>query len=285
MSGVVLSILAGAGNESPPLSGQGVAQCGLRKPTRGLLRGGHPHRVETWRAAGAQVGVRRPGRGHVDGSGLSRRKRHVQGAKEPGRQAILELTLRTLDAVRAHKVLQNTELLQARSCWQDHNLMFPNTVDRPMNGENLYRREFQPLLEKAGLAKEGFMIHSLRHAFAATLGEIGVHPSTAQKMLGHSADRMTLAIYTRATEGMQDSAKVALEETFLDPAVDTPQKRGLGSSVESLYFSMICRTFRSGGTRIRTGDTMIFSSVAYFPPCIIVSVDSAKVSRFLHTHS
>src|SRR5829696_10066243 len=46
---------------------------------------------------------------------------------------------------------------------------------------------------------------------------------------------------------------------FLEPAVDTPQKRGFGSSVKSLYFSFICRTFRSGGTRIRTGDTMIFS--------------------------
>ena len=78
-----------------------------------------------------------------------------------------------------------------------------------MNGENLYRREFQPLLEKASLANEGFMIHSLRHTFAATLGEIGVHPSTAQMMLGHSDIRMTLA-----TEGMQDSATVALEETF-----------------------------------------------------------------------
>jgi site-specific recombinase XerD len=87
--------------------------------------------------------------------------------------------------------------------------MFPNTVGRPMNGENLYRREFQPLLEKAGLANEGFMIHSLRHTFAATLAEKGVHPSTAQMMLGHSDIRMTLA-----TEGMQDSATVALEETF-----------------------------------------------------------------------
>ena len=78
-----------------------------------------------------------------------------------------------------------------------------------MNGENLYRREFQPLLEKARLANECFMIHSLRHTFAATLAEKGVHPSTAQMMLGHSDIRMTLA-----TEGMQDSATVALEETF-----------------------------------------------------------------------
>ena len=62
-----------------------------------------------------------------------------------------------------------------------------------------------------------------------------------------------------ATDGMQDSATDAPEEAFLDPAVDTHQKRGFDNSVESLYFSAICRTFLSGGTRIRTGDTMIFS--------------------------
>jgi integrase len=39
------------------------------------------------------------------------------------------------------------------------------------------------------------------------------HPSTAQKMLGHSDIRMTLAIYTRPTEGMQDYATTALKET------------------------------------------------------------------------
>jgi integrase len=88
--------------------------------------------------------------------------------------------------------------------------VFPNTVGKPMNAGNLYRREFQPLLERAGLADEGFTIHSLRH----TLAEKGVHPSTAQKMLGHSDIRMTLAIYTHATDGMQDAATDALEEAF-----------------------------------------------------------------------
>jgi integrase len=50
--------------------------------------------------------------------------------------------------------------------------------------------------------------------FATTLAEKGVHPSTAQKMLGHSDNRMTLVIYTHATDGMQDSATEALEDTF-----------------------------------------------------------------------
>jgi hypothetical protein len=40
------------------------------------------------------------------------------------------------------------------------------------------------------------------------------HPSTAQKMLGHSDIRIPFAIYTHATEGMQDSATAALEGAF-----------------------------------------------------------------------
>ncbi len=83
-----------------------------------------------------------------------------------------------------------------------------------MNAGNLYRREFQPLLKRAGLADEGFTIHSLRHTFATALAENGVHPSTAQKMLGHSDIRMTLAIYTHATDDMQDAATAAVESAF-----------------------------------------------------------------------
>jgi integrase len=126
----------------------------------------------------------------------------------------LKLTPQALDALKAHKVRQNEERLQAGARWQDHDLVFPNTVGKPMNAGNLYRRGFQPLLERAGLTDEGFTIHSLRHTFATTLADKGVHPSTAQKMLGHSDIRMTLAIYTHATDGMQDAATAALEGAF-----------------------------------------------------------------------
>ena len=126
----------------------------------------------------------------------------------------LKLTPQALDVLKAHNVRQNAERLQSGSRWQDHNLVFPNTVGKPMNAGNLYRREFQPLLERAGLIDEGFTIHSLRHTFATTLAAKGVHPSTAQKMLGHSDIRMTLAIYTHPTDSMQDAATAALEEAF-----------------------------------------------------------------------
>jgi len=147
-----------------------------------------------------------------------RRSLDVDGTfKTPKNRAAkrtLKLTRQALNALQTHKAHQNAERLQAGTRWRDHDLVFSNTLGKPMNAGNLYRREFQPLLEKAGLANEGFTIHSLRHTFATTLAEKGVHPSTAQKMLGHSDIRMTLAIYTHATDGMQDTATAALEDAF-----------------------------------------------------------------------
>jgi integrase len=87
--------------------------------------------------------------------------------------------------------------LKAGAKWQDDDLVFPNTVGKPINAGNFYRRNFQPLLKRAALEGEGFTIHSLRHKFATTLAAKNVNPSTAQKLLGHSDVRMTLAIYTR----------------------------------------------------------------------------------------
>jgi len=134
--------------------------------------------------------------------------------KNPASRRTLKLAPRALTALKAHKVRQNEERLRAGDVWKDHNLVFPNTIGRPMNAGNFYRRDFQPLMERAGLASEGFTFHSLRHTFATTLAAKGVHPSTAQKMLGHSDIRMTLAIYTHATDEMQDAATAALESAF-----------------------------------------------------------------------
>jgi integrase len=134
--------------------------------------------------------------------------------KNPASRRSLKLTHRALAALKAHKARQSEERLKSGDVWQDNNLVFPNTIGKPMNAGNFYRREFQPLLERAGLAGEGFTFHSLRHTFATTLAANGVNPATAQKMLGHSDVRMTLAIYTHATDGMQDAATAALESAF-----------------------------------------------------------------------
>jgi integrase len=207
----------GAAKESKPLDPFQV---------KALLEAAFESRLEALYVVAIHTGLRRGellGLNWTDadlnaGTLTVRRSLDVDGTfKSPKNRAArrtLKLTPRAVDALKAHKVRQNAERLQAGSRWQDHNLVFPNAVGKPMNAGNLYRRDFQPLLERAGLADEGFTLHSLRHTFATTLAEKDVHPSTAQKMLGHSDIRMTLAIYTHATDGMQDAATDALEEAF-----------------------------------------------------------------------
>jgi integrase len=212
-----LRTLTGAARESKALSHYQV---------KALLEAASDNRFEALYVVAIHTGLRRGellGLRWTDvdldaGTLQVRRSLDVDGTfKTPKNRAArrtLKLTPRALDALKTHKVRQNAERLHTGSLWQDGSLVFPNAVGKPMNAGNLYRREFQPLLKSAGLADEGFTIHSLRHTFATALAEKGVHPSTAQKMLGHSDIRMTLAIYTHATDDMQDAATAALEEAF-----------------------------------------------------------------------
>jgi integrase len=48
-------------------------------------------------------------------------------------------------------------------------------------------------------------IHSLRHTYAYFLKSNGVHVTTAQKLLGHSDPRVTMAVYTRVLDDEIDS--------------------------------------------------------------------------------
>ena len=71
-------------------------------------------------------------------------------------------------ALRAHRTRQNKERLTSPA-WRDPDPVFPNRVGGPMDHNNLYYREYKPLLQKAGLEDEGFTFHSLHHTFATEL--------------------------------------------------------------------------------------------------------------------
>ena len=71
----------------------------------------------------------------------------LKAPKNPASRRTLKLAPRALAALKAHKVRQNEQRLRAGEVWEDNNLIFPNTIGKPMNAGNFYRREFQPLLE------------------------------------------------------------------------------------------------------------------------------------------
>lgn len=60
------------------------------------------------------------------------------------------------------------------------------------------------------LAPYGITIHSLRHTYAYLLKSQGVHVTTAQRLLGHSDPKVTLAIYTQVLDNEIDETGLML---------------------------------------------------------------------------
>ena len=120
----------------------------------------------------------------------------------------VKLTDQAIEALKGHRARQNEERLRLGSLWEDHDLVFPNTLGKPMNADNLYHREFKPLLTKAGLS--GFTFHSLRHTCATLLCSKNVNPKIVQEMMGHANISQTMDTYSHVLPSMQDEAAAAL---------------------------------------------------------------------------
>ncbi len=116
-------------------------------------------------------------------------------------------------ALRAHRLRQNEERLSAPE-WHDHELVFPNRVGRPTDHNNLYYREYKPLLERAGLPGEGFTFHTLRHTFATALFMRREHPKVVQSLLGHSSITQMMATYSHLMDCIDGDAVDGLDEAF-----------------------------------------------------------------------
>ncbi len=124
----------------------------------------------------------------------------------------VKLTGQAVEALNSHRARQNEERLRLGSLWEDHDLVFPNRLGKPMNADNLYHREFKPLLKKAGLS--GFTFHSLRHTCATLLLSKNVNPKIVQEMLGHATISQTMDTYSHVMPGMGDVAATAMESAL-----------------------------------------------------------------------
>ncbi len=81
-----------------------------------------------------------------------------------------------------------------------------------MDGKDLLRHKFRPLLQKAGLPPIRF--HDLRHTAATLLLERGINPKIVSEMLGHADISVTLGIYSHVTPHMQQQAAAAMDATL-----------------------------------------------------------------------
>ena len=128
-----------------------------------------------------------------------------------GRRQI-NLTARTVNALKIHRKKQLEDKMRLAGLYRDHGLIFATGVGTPMNPENLVKRPYKPLLKKAGLPEIRF--HDLRHTCATLLLSRGVHPKFVQELLGHATIAMTLDTYSHYLPSMGDQAAEAMENAL-----------------------------------------------------------------------
>lgn len=114
-----------------------------------------------------------------------------------------------IGALHDHQGRQLGERFDLGQSWEDLDLVFPNTVGRPIDGMNLVKYWFYPLLQRANLPRIRF--HDLRHTAATLLLEHGVNPKVVSEMLGHSHVSVTLGIYSHVMPHMQQQAAEAMD--------------------------------------------------------------------------
>ena len=128
-----------------------------------------------------------------------------------GRRRV-NLTPRTVAALKAHRKIQLEERIRLSDLYEDRGLIFATSVGTPLNPENLVKRSFKPLLQKAGLPEIRF--HDLRHTCATLLLGRGVHPKLVQELLGHATIAMTLDTYSPYLPSMGDQVAGAMGEAL-----------------------------------------------------------------------
>jgi integrase len=83
-------------------------------------------------------------------------------------------------------------------------LVFATPTGTPIDGRELIRKWFRPLLKTAGLPP--IRIHDLRHSYASIALARGVHPKVVQEALGHSTIAVTLDLYSHVVPSLQREA-------------------------------------------------------------------------------
>jgi Site-specific recombinase XerD len=131
--------------------------------------------------------------------------------KNNASRRMLRTPAAALRSLREHRVKQKEERLLAGEKWQDSGLVFTTTLGTPLDPRNVLR-QFARVLTAAGIAHVRF--HDLRHSCATLLLAQGVPARVVQDILGHSAIRVTMDVYSHVMPSMRDDAMRAMDSVF-----------------------------------------------------------------------
>ncbi len=126
-----------------------------------------------------------------------------------------------LQVLREHLVHQTELKEKVGACWQENDLIFPNTIGAPGDPSNL-RKDFRQTLSRAGLPMIRF--HDLRHTAASLLLNHNATVIGVSNMLGHSKPSITLDIYGHLYHENQRETAEIMDKLVTPIRVELPQE-------------------------------------------------------------
>ncbi len=130
----------------------------------------------------------------------------------------LGLPLRCVDALKAHRGLQDRDKGFAATKWHDNDLVFASTTGQPLDAANV-RRAFRRVVTLAGLNPADWTPRELRHSFVSLLSDSGVSLKDIADLCGHSGTTVTEKVYRHQLRPVLLTGAEAMDRIF---AVDVP---------------------------------------------------------------
>jgi integrase len=127
----------------------------------------------------------------------------------------LRLPQATIDVLRAHRDVQDTDRLTAGEVWQDHDLVFCTRVGTALDAANI-RRQFRDITDIAGIGR-GWTPQELRHTFVSLLSASGTPVEEIARLVGHSSTRTTEVIYRQELRPVLTRGAEVMDTIFDQP--------------------------------------------------------------------
>jgi integrase len=113
--------------------------------------------------------------------------------KSPSGRRILPVSQPVLKALKAHRARQSATRLALGPAYEDHGLIFPNGIGRPLE-PRAFNRQFKSALARAGLPSR-LRLHDCRHFAATAMIADGADVRTVAGLLGHADPSLTVRTY------------------------------------------------------------------------------------------
>ncbi len=115
-------------------------------------------------------------------------------SSSPSGRRTIPLPPSLVRALKTHRARQAENRLALGQAYEDHSLLFPNGIGRPLE-PRAFNRQFKSALLRADLPRS-LRLHDCRHFAATMMIADGADLRTVADLLGHADPSFTLRTYT-----------------------------------------------------------------------------------------